>query len=74
MLLPQPAFMGQPSSPRLLPSSPPQPLLKGKLLKIEPIEEPEQEEEDLEHEEENTMEDPQPADRMMHALASYANP
>ncbi|RZR77843.1 hypothetical protein BHM03_00003044 [Ensete ventricosum] len=46
---------------------------KGRLLMIKPIEESKYEEEDLEHEE-NMKEDPQPADCITHALASYANP
>ncbi|RZS28942.1 hypothetical protein BHM03_00062600 [Ensete ventricosum] len=45
---------------------------KGRLLMIEPIEEPEREE-DLEPEEENTKEDPQPTNCMTHALADYVN-
>ncbi|RRT59431.1 hypothetical protein B296_00029248 [Ensete ventricosum] len=47
---------------------------KGRLLMIEPIEESEHEEEDLEHREEDTVKEPQPVDCMMHALAGYANP
>ncbi|RWW50970.1 hypothetical protein BHE74_00042719 [Ensete ventricosum] len=47
---------------------------KWKLLMIDPIKEPEREEEDLEHEEENTMEDLQSADCTTHTLAGYANP
>ncbi|RWW72642.1 hypothetical protein BHE74_00019538 [Ensete ventricosum] len=41
---------------------------------IEPSDESKQEEEDLEHEEENTEEDLQPIDCMVHALVGYANP
>ncbi|RRT81285.1 hypothetical protein B296_00002546 [Ensete ventricosum] len=47
---------------------------KGRLLLIEPADESEQEEEDLEHEKENAMEDPQPTVSTVHALAGYANP
>ncbi|RWV83417.1 hypothetical protein GW17_00054979 [Ensete ventricosum] len=38
------------------------------------VDESEQEEEDLEHKEENTEEDLQPNNCMVHALAGYANP
>ncbi|RRT71425.1 hypothetical protein B296_00035548 [Ensete ventricosum] len=47
---------------------------RRRLLLIEPIDDSEHEEEDLEHEEEVTGEDPQPVDYMVHALACYANP
>ncbi|RRT64912.1 hypothetical protein B296_00041476 [Ensete ventricosum] len=43
-----------------------------RLLMIEPVEESEHKEEDLEHEE-DTEEEPQPVDCMMHALAAYTN-
>ncbi|RWW13668.1 hypothetical protein GW17_00022588 [Ensete ventricosum] len=46
----------------------------GRLLLIEPTNEFEQEEEDLEHKEENTREDLQPVDCMVHSLVGYANP
>ncbi|RRT41824.1 hypothetical protein B296_00052243 [Ensete ventricosum] len=46
---------------------------KGKLLKIDPIEELEREEEGLEHEEENMMVDMQLVDCTTHAPAGYAN-
>ncbi|RRT42593.1 hypothetical protein B296_00021950 [Ensete ventricosum] len=46
---------------------------KGRLLLIEPVDESEQEEEDLKHEEENMKEDPQSAFSTVHALAGYAN-
>ncbi|RRT56773.1 hypothetical protein B296_00022149 [Ensete ventricosum] len=46
---------------------------KGRLLMIEHIEESKHENEDLEQEE-NTKEDPQPANCTTHALVNYANP
>ncbi|RWW50769.1 hypothetical protein BHE74_00042937 [Ensete ventricosum] len=49
---------------------------KGQLLMIEPVEDEDNEpsEEGLEPEEETIAEEPQPADYIVHALASYSNP
>ncbi|RRT77453.1 hypothetical protein B296_00015590 [Ensete ventricosum] len=47
---------------------------KERLLLIEPIDEFEQGEEDLEHENENMEEDLQPVDCIVHALIGYTNP
>ncbi|RWW09995.1 hypothetical protein GW17_00026480 [Ensete ventricosum] len=46
---------------------------KGRLLMIELVEESEHEGEDLEYDEEDLEEEPQPADCTVHALADYAN-
>ncbi|RRT74632.1 hypothetical protein B296_00032138 [Ensete ventricosum] len=47
---------------------------KGRLLVIEPIEDPKLEDIDLEYEEEEVEEEPQLAISILHALAGYANP
>ncbi|RRT72713.1 hypothetical protein B296_00034268 [Ensete ventricosum] len=46
---------------------------KGRLLMIELVEESEHEGEDLEYDEEDLEEEPQPTDCTVHALAGYAN-
>ncbi|RWV83481.1 hypothetical protein GW17_00054903, partial [Ensete ventricosum] len=47
---------------------------KERFLMIKPIEESKHEEKDLEYNEDDKEEEPQPADCTIHALADYANP